>query len=420
MDVKSRRPVAAAVLTFALLGAVGAAHADSTPGSRAAVQERLQDARNRIDSARSRERALAVAVTRDSERIDVLEREVAGLAAQVGRLQGRLSAARRELATTEDRLRRKTDQLRRARSQARVAQRLLAQRLVVVYTGQSPDALEIVLGARSFGGALEALDARKRMLDYDERVLGQVRRLRATVARERARVAALRELQRRRTEEIAEQTAARRTALASATARRDEIVSLRTRRERSLSSVRVDRRTWEKQADALQAESARLAAVIAAAARRPPAPVVATEASAAPSAPQAAAAPAAAPAASSSTGFVWPVRGTITSPFGQRWGRLHAGLDIAAPAGTPIVASASGRVTYAGSMGAYGLIVVIQHAGGISTAYAHNSRLTVSTGQSVGQGQMIAAVGCTGSCTGNHVHFELRVGGSPVDPMGYL
>lgn len=418
MPMNSRRIVAACVLSLALLAGVGAARADSNDGRRDAVESRLRAAQGRIQAARSQERALAAAVTRDSERIDVLEGEVAGLAREVDRLEGRLSVARRELSTTEGRLRRKTVELRRARSQARVAQRLLAKRLVVVYTGDSPDALEIVLGARSFDAAMEALDARTRMLNYDERVLGQVRRLRATIARERARVAALRELQRRRTDEIARRTAARRTALGSVTARRDEIVSLRTRRERSLSSVRIDRRTWEAQADALESQSARLAAVIAAAARRAPSPDVATEAQAAP----AVASPAtvAAPAASSSTGFVWPVRGTIVSPFGQRWGRLHAGLDIAAPAGTPVVASASGRVTYAGSMSGYGLIVVVQHAGGISTAYAHNSRLTVSTGQSVSQGQMIAAVGCTGRCFGNHVHFELRAGGTPVDPLGYL
>ncbi len=125
-------------------------------------------------------------------------------------------------------------------------------------------------------------------------------------------------------------------------------------------------------------------------------------------------------AAPSSAGFVRPVGGTVVSPYGQRWGRLHAGIDIAAPAGTPIVASASGQVVYAGSMSGYGLLVVIQHAGGIATAYAHNSSVSVSVGQSVSQGQAIAAVGCTGHCFGDHVHFEVRVGGSPVDPMGYL
>jgi murein DD-endopeptidase MepM/ murein hydrolase activator NlpD len=77
-------------------------------------------------------------------------------------------------------------------------------------------------------------------------------------------------------------------------------------------------------------------------------------------------------------------------------------------------------VTYVGSMSGYGLIVVVQHANGIATAYAHNSSISVSVGEQVSQGQTIAAVGCTGHCFGDHVHFEVRVGGSPVDPMAYL
>jgi murein DD-endopeptidase MepM/ murein hydrolase activator NlpD len=135
---------------------------------------------------------------------------------------------------------------------------------------------------------------------------------------------------------------------------------------------------------------------------------------------RAATAPAPGPQPSSSSGFVWPVQGSVVSPFGQRWGRLHAGIDIAAPAGTAIVAAASGRIIYAGSMSGYGLIVVIQHDAGIATAYAHNSSIFVAEGQAVSQGQTIAAVGCTGRCFGDHVHFEVRAGGNPVDPMAYL
>jgi murein DD-endopeptidase MepM/ murein hydrolase activator NlpD len=115
---------------------------------------------------------------------------------------------------------------------------------------------------------------------------------------------------------------------------------------------------------------------------------------------------------------VWPVNGPLVSPFGMRWGRLHAGVDISAPAGTPVRAAASGRVIYAGWMGGYGNLVVIDHGGGLATAYAHLS--SIWGGGSVSQGQGIGAVGCTGSCTGNHLHFEVRVNGQPVDPFGYL
>jgi murein DD-endopeptidase MepM/ murein hydrolase activator NlpD len=109
----------------------------------------------------------------------------------------------------------------------------------------------------------------------------------------------------------------------------------------------------------------------------------------------------------------------VTSGFGSRWGRMHYGIDISAPYGTAVRAAASGRVIYAGGMSGYGNIVVIDHGGGLATAYAHLSSIWAGSG-SVSQGQSIGAVGCTGYCTGNHLHFEVRVNGSPVDPLGYL
>jgi murein DD-endopeptidase MepM/ murein hydrolase activator NlpD len=118
--------------------------------------------------------------------------------------------------------------------------------------------------------------------------------------------------------------------------------------------------------------------------------------------------------------LVWPITGPLTSPFGQRWGRLHAGIDIAAPAGTPIRAADSGRVALAGWQGGYGLYTCVQHTSSLSTCYAHQSRLGTARGATVRQGQVIGYVGNTGHSFGNHLHFETWVRGSPVDPMGFL
>jgi murein DD-endopeptidase MepM/ murein hydrolase activator NlpD len=123
---------------------------------------------------------------------------------------------------------------------------------------------------------------------------------------------------------------------------------------------------------------------------------------------------------SSSSGFAWPLRGRVTSGFGYRWGRLHAGIDIAAPTGTPIHASKAGRVIFAGTMNGYGNVVIIDHGGGFSTLYAHQSRLGSSRGQVVSQGQVIGYVGSTGHSTGPHCHFEVRVNGSARNPRPYL
>jgi murein DD-endopeptidase MepM/ murein hydrolase activator NlpD len=122
----------------------------------------------------------------------------------------------------------------------------------------------------------------------------------------------------------------------------------------------------------------------------------------------------------SSSGFIWPASGVVTSGFGWRWGRMHEGLDIAASYGAPISAASSGTVIYAGWMGGYGNLVVIDHGGGLATAYGHQSSIAVSSGSQVSQGQTIGYVGSTGHSTGPHLHFEVRVNGSAVDPMGYL
>lgn len=118
--------------------------------------------------------------------------------------------------------------------------------------------------------------------------------------------------------------------------------------------------------------------------------------------------------------LIWPVRGPVTSPFGQRWGRLHAGIDIGVPNGTPVRAADSGRVAVSGSVGGYGNYICIQHTRSLSTCYGHNSQLGVRKGESVRKGGVIARSGCTGRCYGPHVHFEVREGGTPVNPMRYL
>lgn len=119
-------------------------------------------------------------------------------------------------------------------------------------------------------------------------------------------------------------------------------------------------------------------------------------------------------------GWVWPARGPVTSEYGPRWGRQHQGIDIGAPTGAAIVAARPGTVTFAGRMGGYGSMTLIDHGGGIVTAYAHQSSIMVRSGQRVGAGERIGSVGCTGSCTGPHLHFEVRVNGSARNPRGYL
>jgi len=126
-------------------------------------------------------------------------------------------------------------------------------------------------------------------------------------------------------------------------------------------------------------------------------------------------------APSLSTGsFLWPTTGAITSPYGARWGAFHAGVDIGAPAGTPIKAADSGMVTFSGRSGSYGNLIRIDHGNGTSSLYAHASKLLVSQSATVEKGQIIALVGNTGNSYGNHLHFEVHVNGKHVNPLNYF
>jgi murein DD-endopeptidase MepM/ murein hydrolase activator NlpD len=121
--------------------------------------------------------------------------------------------------------------------------------------------------------------------------------------------------------------------------------------------------------------------------------------------------------------FIMPSKGRFTSPYGMRWGKLHAGIDIAAPIGTPVVAVKDGIVIAAGlnAVGhGYGNGVDIRHQDGSITRYGHAEKILVRVGQPVKQGEPIMLMGCTGHCTGPHVHFEIHIDGKPVDPRPYL
>jgi virulence factor Mce-like protein len=120
-------------------------------------------------------------------------------------------------------------------------------------------------------------------------------------------------------------------------------------------------------------------------------------------------------------GFMWPLVGPITSGFGeQRDGHVHSGIDIDGELGDPVVAAGAGTVLLAGPYFDYGNTVIIDHGGGLTTLYAHLSTVAVQPGDVLARGELIGLVGCTGNCTGDHLHFEVRVDGTPVNPIPYL
>jgi murein DD-endopeptidase MepM/ murein hydrolase activator NlpD len=120
------------------------------------------------------------------------------------------------------------------------------------------------------------------------------------------------------------------------------------------------------------------------------------------------------------TRFIWPTQGELSSPFGYRWGRLHAGIDIANDIGTSVRVAMAGRVSYVGWYGGYGYVVMVEHGQGYDTLYGHLSDYVVAKGQHVQTGQLIAHIGNTGDSTGPHLHFEVHKDGQPINPVGLL
>lgn len=176
------------------------------------------------------------------------------------------------------------------------------------------------------------------------------------------------------------------------------------RRDRAtaLQSVEKEIAATQAHVDGLEADSKRLEAALRANSSRGSGKVASGEGGAA-----------------SGQGFVRPVSGGVTSGFGRRWGRAHTGVDLDGNTGDPIRAVKAGTVLGVSCGGGYGTCSLIDHGGGIVTLYAHMSRKVVSGGK-VERGQLIGYVGCTGSCTGSHLHFEVRVNGTPQNPMKFL
>jgi murein DD-endopeptidase MepM/ murein hydrolase activator NlpD len=381
-------PILLAIVAFLVL---------PLPGLSAPLSSRIEEKKEQIQRHKAKEGVLSTTIERFNTRIDAVQGEISATERQLARVQDSLDHQKAKLLAVRDKLEEARDRLERLRSELETSRRVLAARLVEIYKADSPDALTVILSADGFSDLLERAEFLDRISDQDREITDQVRVLRDRAKDQTVQLAELEEEEQLTAERILterNQIAAVEQQLEGA---RDQLASARADKAGALAQVRDSRVRAEEDLAALEREQARVQAAL-----------------------QASQGPAAGPIRQGSGQFIWPVSGTFTSPFGMRWGRLHAGIDIAAAEGTPIRAADAGRVAIAGWVGGYGNYTCIQHTGSLSTCYAHQSRLGTSNGASVSQGQVIGYVGNTGNSFGAHLHFEVRVNGSPVDPMGYL
>ena len=364
------------------------------------VDARIAELRVRIAEAKAREGTLTTDISAASEQIDAVQSRVDDLAAEVAELEAELARHRARLAELRELLAQQTRVLAIVAANEHTANERLEDRVVAIYTSRRPDTIEVLLSVSSLDELIDGIEYLDEIAERDREIAAEVARARVELAAERRHTEALRDEQARTTAVLAARTAERQAALAEIVARRDELVGAQADRQALLDKLRGERHEAEEDVDELEEASAELSARIRSA--------------------QGTGSASSGSGAAPASGFVWPVDGPITSSFGLRWGRMHEGIDIGVGFGTPIRAAAAGTVIHAGWLGGYGNLVVVDHGGGLSTAYGHQQEIYVSSGQQVDQGTVLGEVGSTGNSTGPHLHFEVRVNGSAVDPLGYL
>ena len=385
------------VLVLAVVAAAPAG-ADTIVERKQSVDAKIAALGDRVAETQRREDSLRAEVESASAEIRALAQRVNDISLELEPLERELELRRERLLRLNELFRLQTERLRLLRRQHRIALHRLGDRIDNLYRQEQPDTLSLLLSSTSFTDALDVMDYLGRIADEDKRIANEVGAAKERVRTQRAETKATRKRHRQETRVVALRVGQARALRERLAASRSGLVATQVERQQDLAELTAVEREHLAEMEALQQVSAELAAKIQAA--------------------QAAAGTGG--GSPSAAGFIWPVLGAVTSPFGWRWGRMHEGIDIAAGSGTPIRAAAAGTVIYAGWLGGYGNLTVIDHGGGIATAHGHQSSLAAGTGAYVAQGQVIGYVGSTGHSTGPHLHFEVRLNGVPQDPLGYL
>lgn len=402
------------VLILSLLIPAFAIQATAGPRDRLrTIEERRQEVDRRLEVLGARSTGLSQRLNRLDEERGYQERVIAALDVSLAGLNNRIDALDAELRAAQARLVLLLSQLDDISDELAARIDRFTDRAVAAYMAGPVGYVEGFLTSQSVTDLVDRYAYYESAMNSDTETLQEIERLRESTEVRRKLIADKKEAIAAGKSRLEGDRAALESVRSQRAAAKARLESAMAEKRGLLDRVEGSRSRLRSLEDQLVEDSNQIEALLAArAARR------AEEA-------QTGGTTVATPVVAGAR-FLWPAAGAVVSPFGYRvhpiFGdlRLHAGVDIGAAYGAPVVAGDVGTVVFAGAMGGYGNAIVVDHGGGIATTYNHLSAVGVVSGQEVARGEMLGSIGCTGYCTGPHLHFEVRVNGAPVDPMPYL
>lgn len=366
------------------------------------IEERRERIQRRIENTADEADSIEDKISVLDDEAEELQSKVGALDSQIAELDGRISRVQDRLELAQQRFTELTEDLLDIQEDLVAQTDLLTQRAIETYKAGPGAYVEGILSSDSFADLSDRYEYYETTVELDSELIDDIERLNEETDARREQV----EEEKDRIAEAKLQLEKDRSDLAAVKIEKQQMLDVQNaliaEKEDVLRGKLAQKSALEDLDAQLEQDSQEIQSLLAKPSNT------------------------GAPAVETGGQFLMPASGPITSPYGYRThpifgdARLHTGIDIGAGYGSAVWAAGGGTVVFAGTMSGYGNAIVVDHGGGIATTYNHLSGFSVSSGSTVTRGQTIGSVGCTGYCTGPHLHFEVRVNGSPVDPMPYL